>query len=298
MSEKTEQMSATVQKLLEKEKANKQMLSFLTHTLNNSLGTAPEILRQTIYLLNREYEKEIAHYKAIKNILSLLTTFSIIENLIQTVKQYTTEPEIFQFSWQQDNQGEGSIDLVIAFALRQTLGRIFFQSSRKLKTFLPENTEFSQYLKQLQHAFLEEIIVLELNNQNYDKILTWIKQHFDIFVFDFEAASKEIHFGINSTRFIFLFSTFSEVIFNALKYSDGQNKIQLVWGSKEDEYYFTCTNSFNPKLRYKEQGSQKGLEFIGKLITMLKESRLTYREENHNFMVKITFSKVNFEETT
>lgn len=110
MSEKTEQMSANVQKLLEKEKANKQMLSFLTHTLNNSLGTAPEILRQTIYLLNREYEKEIAHYKAIKNILSLLTTFSIIENLIQTVKQYTTEPEIFQLSWQQDNQGEGSID--------------------------------------------------------------------------------------------------------------------------------------------------------------------------------------------
>ncbi|MEK8019184.1 MAG: hypothetical protein VSS75_020125 [Candidatus Parabeggiatoa sp.] len=295
MSEK--QMSENVQKLLETEEVNKQMLSFLTHTLNNSLGTAPEILRQTLYLLNREYEKETAHHKAIKNILSLLTTFSIIENLIQTVKQYTTEPELFQLSWQQDNQGDSSVDLVIAFALRQTLGRLFFQFNRKLKVFLPPNTEFSSYLKQLQRSFMEEIIVLELNSQNAGQILTWIKQHFDILVFDVEAT-KEIHFEPNNTRFTFLFSIFSEVIFNALKYSDGQNKIQLVWGSKEDEYYLICTNSFNPKLRYKEQGSQKGLKFISKLITMLKESHLTYREENNRFTVKLTFSKVNFEETT
>jgi hypothetical protein len=298
MSENTEQISADVQKLLlEKELANKQMLSFLTHTLNNSFGIAPEILRQTIYLLNREYEKEKAHDKAIKNILSLFTTFSIIENLVQTFQQYTTEPETLQLSWQQDNQGECSVDLVIAFALRQTLSRIFFQSYRKLKEFLPPDTEFRQYVQQLQGSFMEEIIVLEFNRQNYGQLFTWIKQHFDVFVFDFESATKEIQFEAKKTRFTFLFSIFSEVIFNALKYSDGQSKIQLVWGSKSDEYYFTCTNSFNPKLRYKEQGSKKGLGFINKLMTMLKDSRMTYSEENNQFIVNITFSKINFEET-
>ena len=186
--------------------------------------------------------------------------------------------------------------MVIASALRQTLSRIFFQSIGKLKEFLPPDTEFSQYLKQLQRSFMEEIIVLELNSQNASQMFTWIQQHFDIFVFDFNAA-KEIHFESNKTRFTFLFSTCSEVIFNALKYSDGQSKIELVWGTEGDTYYFTCSNSFNPKLRYREQGSKKGLEFIDKLMTMLKDSRLTHSEENHKFTVKLTFSKVNFEET-
>jgi signal transduction histidine kinase len=300
MSEKTEQMSAEVQQLkflLEKEQANKQMLSFLTHTLNNSLGTAPEMLRQTIRLLSGEYEKNRTHDKAINNILSLFTTFSIIENLVQTFKQYINEPKAFQLSWQQDNQGEGSFDLVMAEALRQTLSRIFFQLYRKLKVFLPPNTEFSPYLKQLQHSFIAEIMVLELNSQNAEQMFGWIKQHFDVFVFDFEAAAKQIHFDVNKTRFTFLFSIFSEIIFNALKYSNAQSPIQLVWGADSDNYYFICRNSFNPKLRYREQGSKKGLIFIEKLVTMLKDSHITSSEEKNIFTIKLTFSKIHFEET-
>ncbi|EDN70554.1 Sel1-like repeat [Beggiatoa sp. PS] len=276
-----------------KETANKQMLSFLTHTLNNSLGTAPEMVRQTIRLLSEHYQKDTAHYKAINNVISLFSTFSIVENLLQTFKQYIVEPEKFQLSWQTDNQGKGTIDLIIAFALRQTLSRIFFQLHQKLEELLPPNTEVT--LKQLRQSFIDEVVALELNHQNAGQVVAWVKQNFDIFTLTL-FNTQHIHFEENKTRFTFLFSVFSEIIFNALKYSDGQNPIKLVWTKEAETYYFTCSNSFNPNLRYREQGSQKGLVFIDKLMTMLKDSRLEHQEENNLFTVKLIFSKTHFEE--
>jgi hypothetical protein len=279
-----------------KETANKQMLSFLTHTLNNSLGAAPEMVRQTIRLLSDNYQKDIAHYKAINNVISLFATFSIVENLLQTFKQYIIiEPEKFQLSWQKDNQGEGTIDLIIALALRQTLSRILFQLHEKLEELLPPATNVN--LKQLRQSFIDEVVALELNNQTAGQVFTWVKQNFDIFTLTL-VNSQQIHFGENKTRFTFLFSVFSEIIFNALKYSDGQNPIQLVWTKEVDTYSFTCSNSFNLNLRYREQGSQKGLFFIKKLMTMLKDSHLEHQEENNIFTVKLIFSKTHFEETT
>lgn len=276
-----------------KEIANKQMLSFLTHTLNNSLGTAPEMVRQTIRLLSNQYQKDTAHYKAINNVISLFATFSIVENLLQTFKQYIVEPEKFQLSWQTDNQGEGTIDLIIALALRQTLSRVFFQLPEKLEELLPPNTDVN--LKQLRQSFIDEVVALELNHQNAGQVFAWIKQHFDIFTLTL-VNTPHIHFEENKTRFTFLFSIFSEIIFNALKYSDGQNPIKLEWAKDADTYCLTCSNSFNPNLRYREQGTQKGLVFIEKLMTMLKDSRLEHCEENNLFTVKLIFSKTHFEE--
>ncbi len=269
-------------------------VSFLTHSLGNMLGTAPEAARQAIRLLSSDnYEKNIAHYQAINNISSLLTTFSVVDNLIQTFKQYTTSPDIFQLSWHQDNQGNGNIEFVIVFALRQTLSRIFFQSSvTHVKQLLPSGTELN--IKKLRHSFIDEIIALDLTPDNAKLILAWLKQHFDIFVLDLEAA-KDIHFAENGTRFISLFSIFSELIYNALKYGNGNAPIKLVWGVETDTDYFTCSNHFNPDLRYKKQGSGKGLEFIEGIMKQLGNSRFSYREQGDTFTVNLSFAKTHYE---
>ena len=276
---------------------DQKMVSFLTHSLTNMLGTAPEAARQAIRLLSSEdYEKNIAHYQAINNISSVLTTFSVVDNLIQTFKQYTTSPDIFQLSWHQDNQGNGSIEFVIVFALRQTISRIFFQSAAThVKELLPSATELN--LKKLRHSFIDEIIGLDLTPDNAQLILAWLKQHFDIFVFDLDAA-KDIHFADKGTRFTSLFSIFSELIYNALKYGNGNAPIQLVWGLETDTYYLTCSNRFNPDLRYRKQGSGKGLEFIEGIMKQLENSKCSYREQGDTFTVKLSFAKTLFEENS
>jgi hypothetical protein len=135
---------------------NPEMLSFLTHSLNNILGTAPETVRQTIRLLSRssDYEKNTAQYKAINNVSSLFVIFSLIDTLITTVKLSVAAPNDFKSSWHQDSQGEDNIELVLAFALRQTVSRILFSSASKVKKLLPSSTEFNiKTLRKKQRIF-------------------------------------------------------------------------------------------------------------------------------------------------
>jgi hypothetical protein len=128
----------------------------LTHSLNNILVGTSQKVRETIrYLLTSEYEKDKRLYDTINNVASLQTTFSVVQNLIQTFKQYINEPKYFQQSWQQDNHGKGTIEGVIAFALSQTLSRIFFHETRELpitrvKKLLSSETDF----KKLRHSFM------------------------------------------------------------------------------------------------------------------------------------------------
>jgi len=276
------------------EEANKQMLSYLTHTLRNSLGTGPETVRQTIRLLQGEYHKDMPHYKAINNMVSLLTTFLLIDTLIQTFKQYISDQKAFRSAWQQDSQGKGSIELVTALALRQALSRILFQLHEKLEDLLPPGTNLD--LKNLRDSFMTEVVMLELSPERTEQVFAWLKPHLDVLELDLEQ-SKGIYFGENKTRFNFLFSVISELLFNAFKYSDGQSRVELVWKTEESHHCLICRNHFNPDLRHREQGSQKGLLFVEKLMGMLKDSRVERFEQNGVFTVQLIFSKAIFEET-
>lgn len=275
-------------------KVNQEMLSFLTHSLNNILVGTSQKVRETIrYLLTSEYEKDKRLYDTINNVASLQTTFSVVQNLIQTFKQYINDPKDFQQSWQQDNHGKGTIEGVIAFALSQTLSRIFFHETRELpitrvKKLLYSDADF--HFKKLRHSFMDEMMISNFTHHNIQQTWAWIKQHFDIFTFELEATPS-IHFAEKGTRFTFLFAIFSEVIFNALKYSDGNTKIKLRWYSTEENYSFVCTNTFNPELRYEQQETQKGLIFVDRLMQMLPNSRLLYGEKGDIFTVKLVFTK-------
>jgi hypothetical protein len=275
------------------EEANRQMLSYLTHTLRNSLGTGPETIRQTIRLLQGEYRKDMPHYKAINNMVSLLTTFLLIETMLETFKQYISEPKAFQSAWQQDNQGRGSIELVTAFALRQALSRLLFQLHEKLEDLLLTDTNWN--LKDLRDSFMTNVVMLELNPERTGQVFAWLKQHLDILELDLESSQK-IHFGENKTRFNLLFSVISELLFNAFKYSDGQRRIELTFQTDANHHCLICRNHFNPDLRYQEQGSQKGLDFIKKLMDLLIDSRVELDEDDHVFTVKLFFSVDVFQE--
>ncbi|MEN8219878.1 MAG: hypothetical protein ABFS56_26730 [Pseudomonadota bacterium] len=71
---------------------DKKMVSFLTHTLTNSLGTVPSTLRDIIERLSPEYEPKT---KLINELASLVTTFSIVNTLVKTFKLYVADHSRF-----------------------------------------------------------------------------------------------------------------------------------------------------------------------------------------------------------
>ncbi|AUI67315.1 SEL1-like repeat protein [Beggiatoa leptomitoformis] len=270
-----------------KEKADKEMLSFLTHTLNNSLGTVNESMRLIIKDLGTNYEQDPQKFEAVLRILSLSTTFSITSNLINTFKQYITDPNDFITSWQEDNTGQGNIQQVLAFSLQQTLNRLFFQHSNDyLNKFFPHLTESE--CDTLRQSFIKEIVIM--SDKSAEKRFEWIKKNFDIFEISLETDT--LIFKEKGKRFTFFFSIFSELIYNAIRYS-ADKPIKIYW-TKENEFYcFSCQNTFVSATRYTEEHSKKGLSFIEQLLTLLKQSTLIKKEENEIFTVTMQMHQDN-----
>ncbi|MDP2834326.1 MAG: hypothetical protein Q8Q28_13725 [Pseudomonadota bacterium] len=283
---------------LAQEETHKQTLSFLTHTLNNALSTGPETVRTVIEILGSDlYNQGQAEYKAINNMASLFPVFLFAESLLKTFKLYVSDPEQMREKWQNDKSGDANVSLVIAMALRQSIARFVFSSNHlaQLKRLLPKQDK--EAIKEVRKSFVDEIIPLEMSTATAGKVFEWAKAHFSILQVEIDPEA-EMTFTSNATRYMFYFAAFSELVYNALKYADGQQPIVVKWFQQEGDYRFSCTNScpLTQEGLPTQEGSNKGLSFIHKLMSMLENSALERACENGEYRALLTFDHANFDE--
>ena len=262
------QKEALYKALHEKEK---EMLSFFTHTMRNALATAPESLRQAIHLLGSDvYEKDTKHYQAINKIASLFSTLSLTDCLIDTFKQSISDPQEFKQSWQKDHTGEATPKWVIASALRQSLNRIIFMSDTSELRKLLDNPE-TALIKATRKSFIEEVLPLNVDSQGVDVFYAWTLKHIPAIDVSIADCDK-LNFGVNQIRFSLLFAITSELILNALKYWDGENRIQISWQlAEQGNYVFSVKNHCKANATSNLAGTHKGLAFIKRLVELLGE---------------------------
>jgi len=278
------------------EDEQKRTLSFLTHTLNNTLSTGPETVRTVLDILGSDlYDQGQVQYKAINNMASLFPVFLFVESLLKTFKLYVSDPERLREKWDSDRSGDASIAFVIAMALRQSVARFVFSSNHltQLRRLLPSQDK--EAIKNVRKSFVEEMIPLEISVETADKVFDWIKVHFCMLQVEIDADA-EMHFSSNATRHMFFFAAFSELIYNALKYSDGTQPIHVKWYLDGSDYRFTCVNSFpvETAARSTQEGANGGLFFIEKLMSMLRESALSYTHECGEYRASLQFDHNNF----
>ena len=275
----------------------KEMLSFFTHTMRNALATAPESLRQAISLLGSEvYEKDTKHYQAINKIASLFSTLSLTDCLIDTFKQSISDPQEFKQSWQKDHTGEASPQWVIASALRQSLNRIIFMSDTSELRKLLGNPE-TALIKATRKSFIEEVLPFNLDSQGVDVFYDWTLNHIsaiEVSITDFD----KLNFGVNQVRFSLLFAITSELILNALKYWDGENRIHISWQlAEQDNYVFSVKNHCKANATSNLAGTHKGLAFIKRLVELLGEqAKFICKSEDQFFIAELILNKALFNE--
>ena len=288
-----EQKDALHKALHDKEK---EMLSFFTHTMRNALATAPESLRQAISLLGSEvYEKDTKHYQAINKIASLFSTLSLTDCLIDTFKQSISDPEEFKQSWQKDHTGEASPKWVIASALRQSLNRIIFMSDTSELRKLLGNPE-TVLIKATRKSFIEEVLPLNVDSQGVDVFYDWTLKHIsaiEVSITDFDT----LNFGVNQVRFSLLFAITSELILNALKYWDGENRIHISWQlAEQGNYVFSVKNHCKANATSNLAGTHKGLAFIKRLVELLGEqAQFVCKSEEQFFTAELILNKALFD---
>ncbi|MFU8789617.1 MAG: tetratricopeptide repeat protein [Methylobacter sp.] len=291
--EKAEENVLLYKALHEKEK---EMLSFFTHTMRNALTTAPESLRQAIHLLGSEvYEKDTKHYQAINKIAALFSTLSLTDCLIDTFKQSISDPQEFKQSWQKDHTGEATPRWVIASALRQSLNRIIFMSDTSELRKLLNNPE-TALIKATRKSFIEEVLPLNVDNQGVDVFYAWALKHIPAIEVSIVDNDK-LNFGVNQTRFSLLFAITSELILNALKYWDGENRIQISWQlAEQDNYVFSVKNHCKVNAASNLAGTHKGLPFIKRLVELLGEqAHFVCKSEDQLFTAELILNKALFD---
>lgn len=272
-----------------REQAQRDMLSYLTHTLNNTLSSGPESARQAMRILGSELYEDKREYKAINNIASMFSTFLFAQQLLKTFKLYIADPDALRKNWDSDTDGEATITVVLSLALRQTLSQLVFSANHQasLQRLLPHKTLGA--IKNTRKSFMEEVVPLDVDAGNTSQVFDWIATHLDAIRVSVDPAA-ELHFQSNSTRFTFFFSSFSELIYNALKYSDGARPIEVAWESKNGEFVFRCRNTWSEDSLQSAEGSGRGLIFLSRLVAMLGAD-LETRREGDMFEAEIRFSE-------
>lgn len=274
----------------------REMLSFFTHTMRNALATAPESLRQAIHLLGSEvYEKDTKHYQAINKIASLFSTLSLTDCLIDTFKQSISDPQEFKQSWQKDHTGEATPKWVIASALRQSLNRIIFMSDTSELRKLLNNPE-TALIKATRKSFIEEVLPLNVDSQGVDVFYAWTLKHISAIEASI-ADCEQLNFGVNQIRFSLLFAITSELILNALKYWDGENRIQISWQlAEQGNYVFSVKNHCKANATSNLAGTHKGLAFIKRLVELLGEqAQFVCKCEGQLFTAELILNKALFD---
>lgn len=228
---------------------SKELVYFFTHTINNCFCTAPSMIRDIIKRLNLKYEEDP---KVLNELAALISTFSIINTLTRMLRLCVANQQRFESAWHEDNKGESAIELVLAFILRHTVNDILFSSVNEVKRRLPRGTQIN--IEALRESFINEVMVLELDNNNAEQVFHWLTQNLNFFLVALDKTNAP-QFNKNGVRFTFLFAILSELIANALKYSNGEEQITMTWQMTPNGYEFTCCNPFNPETRHEEDST-------------------------------------------
>lgn len=266
----------------------KDVLSFLTHTLRNTLSGGPQTVDQILRLLQALFpdEHEDQRINRIRNnVASLQSIFATIGNMLDAYKFYITDPVDMRRKWREDKGGSVSMESLIALVLKQTIGRILFEENNitTLKRLLG-NPDLRS-IKIMRDSFLGDVLLRE-NPANNHTVLEWVENYFRAITFT--IAKLKIRFNPNGIRFSLLFAILSEIIYNSFKYSTGVNPIQVSWTKHETGYMFACRNEFSERST-ERTGSQKGLVFISSLTRIIEGVEFAYRTEDNTFIVELQF---------
>jgi len=264
------------------------LLSFLTHTIRNTISGGPQIIDDILWLtrdfLGKEYQKT-SLYAAINDLASLKTLFTSVSTMLDTYKLLINDPDDFRRKWREDEGGTVDQSYLLGVVLKRILARICFEEQH-IEQFNQLVARQATYtIKEIKQSFLKTVLIGESDT---NQVFAWLNKYFPII--SVKISGAPIYFNVSGVRFNFFFAVISEIVYNAIKYSDGCSTIQLEWEVIDGNSVVCCTNTFSDSSR-RRSGSKKGLTFIDNLIKIIKNADINYSSKNSIFSVRVYIIK-------
>lgn len=267
--------------------AEKQMLAFLTHTLSNTISGGPitveQVLEDAQTMLGDKYQQPDVQ-RFINNVASLKAIFLAMANMLRAYKIFVNNPEDFEQKWREDTGGNHSFDLLLSAVLKQTLSSFLFEETHVDQLDRILTTIAGSPIETVREAFLEDLLWSDKAEHDTGQVFGWCELYLPIV--STTIADPPPAFNKTGVRYAFLFSIFSEIIYNALKYTDCREPIRVQWRKQDRIFSFSCENTFS-ETSTQSVGSKKGIEFMNGLSQMIDGIEIMHRAELGKFTIEL-----------
>jgi hypothetical protein len=220
----------------------------------------------------------------ITNIARLKAIFMSMAGMLSAYQTFVNEPEAFQKKWQDEQTGDVTLSQLVSLTVRQTLASLLFEESNieQLNRLLASDGVHD--LSTIRETFLADVFWSEDAAQDLNLVLAWLDSYLPIASVTIKEPAPRV--SADGVRQSFLFAIFSEVIYNAFKYTDGSKPIKIAWTKRSGAYVFSCSNTFS-SASTRRTGSQKGIAFIRKLTEMIDGVHVFTKTSRNSFDVEI-----------
>lgn len=285
-----ERMGAYIQiekaKVEAAETAKKELLSFLSHTLTNSLCGTSDMLLSIARSLSETETRTPSRFRRspAERLVGLVASMSLTERLVENFKLYASDPDAIRTAWAHDSQtGEISVRDVAALALRQGLLRFLFATAH--------GADFGRLLPGMDRIafvqkFLDEAMSIDIDTDS-KSFLLWTENNIACLNLEFTGAPT-LKISRSGPRFIVLFSILCELFGNALKYSDGREPIHLKIDETAHGVQVLCSNTCDSGSTSSIRGGRKGISFMRSICSLIGASlELTSTEQTHVALARL-----------
>ena len=289
--EESERVKREIKAKLE---AQREMLSFLSHTLRSSIGgahtTVERVLRKAKVLLEDKKQEKDAQL-VLNNISKLDSIFLSMSSTLDVYSLLVNTPEQLATKWKNDiaeKDGSITIDYILAYVLKQVFARLLFERPflsqlKRLIKSVPAS------LTSLRNDFMEQILLENFSDKEHQHVLNWVEEHFPVIKVNLSPTEALLNY--NGMRFNILFACIYEMVFNAIKYTNNQSPVELNLEVQESAYILTCQNYYDQE-SIGQMGTGKGLSFIKELIKNLEEIDVSSAKDEGQYIAQLKLTNL------
>ncbi len=243
------------------------LLNSLTHTLRNTCAGGKPTIRGIRSLLEdfEEADAALIREKVIRRLQVLELTFDLLERNFGHYEFITVESKFFAERWAEEGTGPRTAADLLALSLRQPLCQLLFLEGQIAARKRLAGVNKVSDLKTLRQT-LQEKGFSPYEADETQAFLAWLESH--VSFLEVNLGEDSVGFRKGGMRFTFLYVLMTEIVFNALKYSDGSEPICVEWRGDESYYLFSVDNSFSSDSIH-FTGSGKGQEFLDAMAGLL-----------------------------
>ena len=261
----------------------RDMLSFLSHTLTSATAGASGKLRKIAgELASARSDADLSAYAS--RLAPTATNIAMVESLVEVFKLYTADPKALRDSWDRDSGGSNSVAQVFALAVRQALLRFYFL--REYESAFERLMPGADY-DAVSREFMVDMMALDMNTpEQMNGFFDWIRQRLPFLRISLQGIDA-VALSQGGPRAIVIFALAGELLGNALKYASGGAPISLGLQSQAGGLELICTNGVDPASPPVPSEGKTGLGFIRQVCRLIGASFDEPTAEGSSFSLRV-----------